>query len=143
MTDPQPSTESQRPMQPQESDDRPRHLKDDAQTRQFVIEAARLLNDLHCQDIVALDVRGLSPVTDYIVIASGTSDRQIRSVGDNVEDLAQQYGFSRYGRETDGKTTWVVVDFVDVVCHLFEPATRGHYDLEMMWGDAKPIAWRR
>lgn len=90
-----------------------------------------------------LDVREHSQVTDYILIGSGTSDRQMRSVGKHMEDLAKTFGFQRYGRDEDDNTMWIVVDFVDVMVHLFEPVTRAHYDLEMMWGDAPQIAWQR
>ena len=114
---------------------------DEAQT--FAIEAARLLADRHCEDILIFDVRGSSPVTKYIVIGTGTSDRQIKSIGAEVGELGGEHDFPRYGSDRDGASTWLVVDLVEVMVHLFEPATRGHYDLEMMWGDAPQISWRR
>lgn len=116
---------------------------DDQSVRQFVIDAARLIEDLRTEDIVIFDVRGLSDVTDYILIGSGTSRRQIKSVGGEVEDLAKKSGLVRYGRDADDDATWLVVDLVDVVVHLFEPVARAHYDLEMMWGDAPRVEWRR
>jgi len=121
----------------------PRHNGSEApQIRRFAVECAKLLSDLHCEDVLVLDVRGLCEITDYILIASGTSDRQIKSVSDDLEDLAEEHGFARFGRDSDAATTWMVVDFVDVVAHLFEPMTRAHYDLEMMWGDAPIVHWR-
>jgi len=121
-----------------------RHIAaEDVQIVAFTIEAARLLHDRHCEDILILDVRGLSDLTDYIIIGSGTSDRQIKSVGDELEDLAKQSNLDRFGREVDAPTNWLVLDFVDVVVHLFDPAARAHYDLEMMWGDATKIEWQR
>ncbi len=113
------------------------------QVLRFVLDAARHLEDRHFQNVMVLDVRGLSDLTDYIVIASGTSDRQILGVAGEVEDLAAAVNLDRYGRESDGSSTWVVLDFVDAVIHLFEPATRAHYDLEMLWGDAATIGWER
>ncbi len=115
----------------------------EAQNRRFAIDAARLASDLHCEDAILFDVRGLSDLTDYILIASGTSDRQIKSVADDIEELARETGLTRLGRELDGSAKWVVVDFVDVVVHLFDPETRAHYDLEMLWGDAGRVPWRR
>jgi len=115
----------------------------DAQIRTFAIEAARLLSDEHCEEVLLYDVRGISQVTDYILLGTGTSDRQMRAVGHHVADLAREYGLKRYGVDQDGTTTWIVVDFVEVMLHLFEPSTRAHYDLEMMWGDAPQIRWRR
>lgn len=116
---------------------------DDAGLRRFAMEAARLLDDLHCDDVLLLDVRGLSDVTDYVLIASGTSDRQIKSVGRDIEKLGGQWGLVRFGRDADEATTWLVIDFVDCVVHLFEPTARAFYDLEMMWGDAPRVDWRR
>ncbi len=118
-----------------------RHEREDATVRAFAIEAAKLVRSLHGEDVIIFDVRGLSDVTDYILIASGTSDRQIKSLGDDLKHLGQEHGLPRYGGEVDGPTTWLVVDFVDVVVHLFEPNTRAHYDLEMMWGDAPRVEW--
>ncbi len=115
----------------------------DADAQTFAIEAARLLSDLKCDEVVVFDVSGLSPVTDFVVIGTGTSDRQMKSVAKEVEGLGKPMGFARYGGEHDDATTWVVADFVEVVVHIFEPATRGHYDLEMMWGDAPSVRWRR
>ena len=109
----------------------------------FMIEAARLVKDLHGEDIVLFDVQGLNDLTDFILIATGTSDRQIKGVGEQVDDLAQEHGLERFGSERDADATWLVLDFVDAIVHLFEPTTRAHYDLEMLWGDAPKVEWRR
>jgi ribosome-associated protein len=114
-----------------------------ARNREFIIEAARLAADLHCENALIFDVRGLSDMTDYILIASGTSDRQIKSVADDIEDLAERSGMGTLGRELDGPAKWLVLDFVDAVVHLFDPQTRAHYDLEMLWDDAQRVPWRR
>lgn len=111
--------------------------------RAFVIDAARLLKDLHCLDMIIFDVQGLSDLTDYILIASGTSDRQIKGVAGQITDLANEQGLERFGSERDTDSTWLVLDYVDTIIHIFEPATRAHYDLEMLWGDAPKIDWHR
>jgi len=111
--------------------------------RGFAVEAARLMADLRCEDVVVFDVRGRSEVTDFIIIASGTSDRQIKSIGRRVAEVAQEFGLDRLGTERDGDAKWLVLDFVEVMVHLFEPVTRAHYDLEMLWGDAPKVRWRR
>lgn len=113
------------------------------EVRKFVIEAARLMKDLHCTDIIAFDVRQFSDVTDYVMVATGTSDRQIHSVSGDLNDLARSFDMGRFGREVDERSTWLVADFVDVVVHLFDADTRAHYDLEMMWGDAPKVQWQR
>jgi ribosome-associated protein len=114
----------------------------DELTRAFIADACRLLADRHCEDIVAFDVRGMSQLTDFVVVASGTSDRQMKSVGGELAELARERGMTRYGSERDDSSTWIVLDFVDVMVHLFEPVARGHYDLEMLWGDAPRMKWR-
>jgi ribosome-associated protein len=113
------------------------------QSAQFVVEACRLMSDLHCTGVVAYDVRGRSDVTDYILIATGTSDRQMRSVADDLEKLGAPYDLQPFGKEIDGPTTWIVLDFIDAVVHLFEPQARAFYDLEMLWGDCPKIEWKR
>lgn len=113
------------------------------QSRLFAIAAARLVADSHATDIVIFDVRGVSQVTDYLVIATGTSDRQIKAVGSHVVELAGEYDLDRLGTERDEASKWQVLDFASVMVHLFEPITRAHYDLEMLWGDAPRVNWRR
>ncbi|MFG0253295.1 MAG: ribosome silencing factor [Phycisphaerales bacterium JB038] len=115
---------------------------DASRSRQFALQAARLMHTLHCTDVVALDVRGLSQVTDMFVIGSGTSNRQMKSVADDLDELAEDLGLEVFRRHTDAQVTWIVIDFVDVVVHLFEPTVRAYYDLEMLWGDAERLAWR-
>ncbi len=111
--------------------------------RSFAIEAARLLADLKCADVVLLDVRGHSQVCDYVIVASGTSQRQMKSVSTDVADLGDTMGMAAYRSNRDEGTTWVVVDFVEVVVHLFEPDQRLYYDLELMWSQAKRLDWKR
>lgn len=111
--------------------------------RAFAVAAARLLEDDKCSDIVLLDVSGISQVTDFIVIASGTSERQMRSVLSHVEDLGARDGYQAFRTSTDERAAWLLADFVHIVVHLFEPNTRAHYDLEMLWGDAPRVKWQR
>lgn len=114
---------------------------DDDTVARFLVDAARLMRDLHCTDIIIFDVRGLSDVTNYVMIATGTSDRQIQSVARDVEALAKQSDMERYGREADAPKNWLLIDLIEVIVNLFERFTREHYDLEMLWGDAPRIAW--
>lgn len=121
----------------------PRPRGDVEAARQFAISAARLLKDDRCEDIIVLDVSGVSQITDFVVIASGTSDRQMRSSADDVKELAETSGFGVFRHSVDARTTWYVLDCVDVVVHIFEPTTRLHYDLEMLWGDVPRVEWER
>ena len=131
------------PLQTDPPADRPNPDPERSEAERFAVAAAKLLNEYDCADIRLLDVRGVSPLTHFLVIASGTSDRQLRSLAKQVAGLAGEQGFERYGDDKDDAATWLVADFVEVMVHLFEPATRGHYDLEMLWGDAPEINWRR
>ena len=112
-------------------------------TRVFAIEAARLLHDLKCTEISLIEVRGLSSVCDYILVSSGTSDRQMRSVRRELEDLGEQYGHTAFRASMDAETTWIIVDFVDLIVNLFEPNLRAYYDLEGLWSDAQRVSWER
>ncbi len=116
---------------------------DPAKVRAFALDAARLLADNKCQDIVLMDVTSLSQVSDFIIVATGTSDRQMRSTADDVAEIAAKHGYGTFRKDVDERSTWIVVDFVDVVVHIFEPNTRAHYDLEMLWQDAPRVEWER
>ncbi len=112
-------------------------------SQELAIELARLAHDDKCTDIVVLDVRGLSPISDFVIVASGTSDRQMRAVADHAEDEGAKHGHHAYRSSKDPRALWLLIDFSDVVIHIFEPNTRAHYDIEMMWGDAKRVPWKR
>jgi ribosome-associated protein len=113
-------------------------------TTAFAIEAARLLRDDKCEDVLVLDLRGRSQITDFFVIGTGTSQRQMRSSGIHVEDLAQERGVAVFSTNLgDRDTSWFILDIAGVVVHLFEAQTRTFYDLEMLWGDAERVDWRR
>ncbi|MBN1507346.1 MAG: ribosome silencing factor [Sedimentisphaerales bacterium] len=113
--------------------------KPNEQAKEFAQAAARIAQDRHCTDIVVLDLRGLSPATDYFVIATGTSARQMRTVCDETSQAGRERGISRFGRAGYEQGRWILVDFVDVIVHLFDPEYRQFYDLELLWGDAEKI----
>ena len=109
-------------------------------SRTAAIELARLALARHCRDMVVLDLRGLSPVTDFFVIATGTSSRQMASLAQEMSDTALARAFSIDGLAQGG---WVLIDFIDVVVHLFDADHRSYYDLEMLWGDAPRARWKK
>ena len=111
--------------------------------KEFAIQAARLLADTRCHQVVVLDVSGLSPVTDYFVVGTGTSARQIRSVADDAEELGATTGNPKISRAGDESANWVVVDFFNVVVHVFTNDARAYYDVDGLWGDAKRVEWER
>ena len=87
------------------------------------------------QDVVLMNLRGLSTVTDFFVICSAESDTQVRAIAAAVEDGLKLEGERPYQVER-GSPNWVVVDYVDVVLHVFHKSTRPFYNLEKLWGDA-------
>jgi ribosome-associated protein len=109
------------------------------QAKEFAVAAAQIAESRHCTDIVVLDLRDLSPATDYFVIATGTSDRQMRTVADEVSEAGRQRGTQRFGRAGYEQARWILLDFVDVVVHIFDTEYRQFYDLELLWGDAERI----
>jgi ribosome-associated protein len=112
------------------------------QTRQFAIESARLAANTRCHNVALLDVRGISPVTDYMVIATGTSPRQMRTVCNDLADWAvNERGVRPYHADGLESEMWMLIDFVDVVVHVFNPEARLFYDLDSLWGDAQRVEW--
>lgn len=97
------------------------------------------LEDAKAVDIRTIDVRDITDVTDYMVIASGTSSRHVKSVADKVASSMRDLGCKALGREGEDLAEWVLVDFGDVILHVMQPATRDHYQLEKLW-EQGPIA---
>jgi len=109
----------------------------------FAVEAARPMSDRHCEDVLLLDVHGLSQVCDYVLIGSGTSDRQMKLLADELGVLGRDSGHAVFRSDRDARVTWQVVDFVGLVVHLFEPEQRAYYDLEPLWSDAEHVSWQQ
>jgi ribosome-associated protein len=96
--------------------------------------------ELKARDVVEIDVRGKSSVTDYMVIASGTSSRHVKSIADEVVRFAKKLGVMPLGVEGEREAEWVLVDLGDVVVHVMLPRVREFYALERLWtvGDQPP-----
>ena len=97
---------------------------------QIVVEA---LEELKAQDIHVIDVRGKTSVTDVMVIASGTSNRHVKALADNVIERAKAHGVRPLGVEGEESAEWVLVDLGDVVVHVMLPRVRDFYNLEKLW----------
>jgi len=110
-------------------------ILDSKAAERFSLAIAESLVDDKCTDVVVIDVRGISPVTGYIVIGSGTSARQMGASLDHLDEVAAAHDTSVFKLSTDNDSLWLLADFVDVVVHLFEPGARSHYDLEALWSD--------
>lgn len=95
------------------------------------------LDDAKARDITVLDVRKISDFTDYMIIATGTSNRHVQSTADKVVDHLRAQGVRAVGMEGEKTGDWVLIDFGDVVTHVMREQTRDFYNLEKLWSDAK------
>ena len=91
------------------------------------------LEELKAQNITELDVRDVTSMADYMVIASGTSNRHVKALADNVVEAAKKAEHPPIGTEGEDTGEWILVDLGDVIVHLMLPATREFYDLERLW----------
>ena len=117
------------------------NLTNVTESRQFAVDAARLLANTRCHNVVVLDVTGLSPVTDFLVLATGTSPIQMKSACDEVQEIGEPRGFRPLTRAADSGN-WTCVDLVDVVIHVFNHESRAYYDLDNLWGDGRKVEWK-
>lgn len=102
--------------------------------------AAQTAEDNRGTNIVVLDTRELTSMFDYFVIATGSSRRQIHAMSEEIDHaLEDRMGDRRLGIEGYEESRWILLDYGDVVVHLFEPETRAYYALEELWGQAKHI----
>jgi ribosome-associated protein len=108
---------------------------------QRALVAAQTAEDNRATDIVVLDMRELTQVFDYFVLATGTSRRQLHAMSEEIDHaLEDRMGDRRLGIEGYEESRWILLDYGDVVVHLFEADTRAYYDLEQLWGGAKRVA---
>lgn len=98
---------------------------------------SQLALDKKGNDIVILDLKKLSDVTDYFVIVSCESDIHVKTIANFIEDELNKEKIRVWHKEGYGKLNWVLLDYIDVVTHIFRPDTREYYGLEKLWADAK------
>jgi ribosome-associated protein len=103
---------------------------------QLATAIAKLTLTKKAHDVVVMDLRKLSSVTDFFVICSADSDIQVKAIAGAVEEELGKRGVSLWHREA-GSLNWFVLDYVDVVLHIFHKTTRSFYNLEKLWGDAR------
>lgn len=98
--------------------------------------ATELASDLKANDMLVLDLRGISNATDFFFIANGTSDMHVKSIADNIVEELKKEGIRPSHIEGQRGGRWVLIDYIDFVVHVFHPAAREFYQLERLWGDA-------
>lgn len=110
------------------------------ESRKLALLCRKLADDKKAENIVILQVKDVSSITDYFVIATGTSEPHLRAIVEEItENLDEKYG--QRPRATDGSlaTAWVVLDYFDVIVHIMRADVREHYNLEGLWGDAPRV----
>ncbi|HEX9235830.1 MAG TPA: ribosome silencing factor [Actinomycetota bacterium] len=103
--------------------------------------AARAASSKQAEAVVVLDVRELITITDYFVIASGASDRQVDTIADEVVKTLKGRGVRPVRKEGEVGSRWILLDFVDFVVHVFRREERDYYRLDNLWADAPLIDW--
>ena len=110
---------------------------------QLALAAAQEAEDNRGQNVVVLDMREQTSIFDYFVIATGTSNRQLRAMSDAIDDVLQKrFGHRRLSVEGYEDSHWILLDYGSVVVHLFDTASRDFYRLEDLWAGARPVEWK-
>ncbi|MFO0914565.1 MAG: ribosome silencing factor [Pirellulales bacterium] len=109
---------------------------------QLAVAAAQTAELHRGRDIVVLDLRQLTAIVDYFVIVTGTSRRQLRALAEEIDSKLQKgLGDRRLGMEGFTESQWILLDYGNIVVHLFDEETRSYFALESLWGEGRRVAW--
>jgi ribosome-associated protein len=97
--------------------------------------------DRKANNVVVLDLRGLSSVTDFFVVCSGNSDTHVEGIADIIKEKLDEHGAKLWHREGGKGATWILLDYIDVIVHIFTEDARDFYSLERLWGDAPIVTY--
>jgi len=112
----------------------------DEQIRELALKAAQLADDKKALDIKILDLREMTTMTDYFIICTGEVDEHVKAIVKSIErGLIESDNFKAWHIEGYSNANWVVMDYYDLVVHIFNPGSRDYYKLEKLWGDAPTI----
>ena len=110
-------------------------------SREIALVAAKAADEKKAKDIIIQEVKELISITDYFIICTGNNDRQVDAIAEAIEDaVREQCKVKPIGREGQGRCTWVLLDYGDVVVHVFQPELREFYRLETLWKEAPIIS---
>ena len=113
-------------------------------SKKLALLCRELADNRKAENIVVLDVHEVSSITDYFVIASGTSEPHLRAISDEItEKLLEEHQIRPRAIDGSLQTAWLVLDYFDVIVHVMRADTRKHYDLEGLWGDAPQVKTRK
>ncbi|MCK8826955.1 ribosome silencing factor [Natroniella acetigena] len=105
-------------------------------------EIAQAADDKKAEDIRVLNVKGISILADYFIICSGTSDTQVQAIANSIEHVLEEKDICVKNKEGMETGNWVVLDYADVIVHVFHQKKREYYKLEKLWGDAEELEWQ-
>jgi ribosome-associated protein len=109
-------------------------------SRELALLARQAAEELKAENVLLLELKGLTVVADYFLVCGGDSSRQVKAIADHIDDTLTQAGLRLLHREGMGNAKWVLLDFGGIVCHIFSRADRDFYGLDRFWGDA-PRIW--
>jgi ribosome-associated protein len=104
---------------------------------------ARVAAENKGRDVLVLDMRRITPIYDFIILATGSSRRQMHAIAEEVDDAMRDVGDHRIGIEGYEASRWIVQDYGDIMVHVFDPEMREYYALEELWADAPRVDWER
>lgn len=104
--------------------------------KELLVTVAKAADDKRAEDIMVLDMQGISAVADYFLICHGNSDKQVQAIAREMKEKAEEMGLEVKRIEGMDEAKWVLVDLGDVVAHIFHRDERSYYNLERLWGDA-------
>lgn len=110
-------------------------------SKEIAVACAKIADEKKAQDIVILDVNKISSITDYFVICSGINERQLYAIADEIDKQLKKLSVKKFGMEGYREAKWILIDYGDVIVHLFDKEIRTYYDLELLWGDAPKVEW--
>lgn len=111
--------------------------------RQLALIAAETCDEKKAKDIVVLDVRKITSISDYFIICSTSNERQARAIAEDLRLKMRDLGKREMGVEGMQDGRWVLQDFADIVLHIFHESQREFYDIEGLWADAKRVLWKK
>lgn len=121
----------------------PRRNSQEKAARNLLKRVCQMLNDKKAEDLVVLDVRRQSSITNYLVLATGTSEPHLRALRNEIDRIVKETGTAVVGVDSGEGSGWTVVDTFDVMIHVLTRENRARYRLETLWGDAEPVNIKR